>query len=37
MRAKKEFERQWVIEHGTGESSGAAIVLDKGSIGVVRK
>jgi uncharacterized protein DUF2726 len=33
MRAKKEFERHWVMEHGAEQAIGAAIVLDNGSIG----
>jgi hypothetical protein len=37
MRAKKEFEKRWMAEHGTGKPSGAATVLDNGSIGGVRK
>jgi len=37
MRAKKEFEKQWLAEHAAGESGGGAVVLDNGSIGGVRK
>ena len=37
MRAKREFEKQWVMEHGAEQAIGAAIVLDNGSIGGVRK
>jgi hypothetical protein len=37
MRAKKEFEEQWLVKHGTSESSGAAIVLDNESIAGSRK
>jgi hypothetical protein len=37
MRAKKEFEKQWLMEHTSGPASGAAVVLDNGSIGGVRK
>jgi hypothetical protein len=32
MRAKKEFDKQWVIEHPSSESSGGASVLDNGSV-----
>jgi hypothetical protein len=34
MREKKEFEKQWVIEHGPGQASGPVVVLDNGSIGM---
>jgi hypothetical protein len=37
MRAKKEFEKQWLAEHGAGESGGGAVVLENGSIGGMRK
>jgi hypothetical protein len=37
MRAKKEFEKQWLVEHETGQTSGPVVVLDNGSIGGVRK
>ena len=37
MRAKKEFEKQWLGEHPSAESSGGAVVLDNGSIGGRRK
>jgi hypothetical protein len=37
MRARKEFEKQWLVEHAAGPATGAAIVLDSGSIGGVRK
>jgi len=37
IRAKKLFEQQWVAEHASGDSTGAAIVLDNGSIGTSRK
>jgi hypothetical protein len=33
MRAKKEFEKQWLAGHAAGPAIGAAIVLDNGSIG----
>jgi hypothetical protein len=33
MRAKKEFEKQWLAEHASGRATGAAVVLDNGSIG----
>jgi hypothetical protein len=32
MRAKKEFERQWLAEHVSGQTLGAVVVLDNGSI-----
>ena len=32
MRAKKKFELQWTAEHASGQASGAAAVLDNGSI-----
>jgi hypothetical protein len=34
MRAKKEFEKQWTAGHASGQATGAAVVLDNGSIGV---
>jgi Protein of unknown function (DUF2726) len=37
MRAKKDFEKQWLADHPSGEFGGAAIVLDNGSIGGARK
>jgi hypothetical protein len=37
MRAKKEFERQWLMEHPSAEPSRGTVVLDNGSIGGVRK
>jgi Protein of unknown function (DUF2726) len=37
MRAKKEFDRKWVMEHGTGQTSGPVVVLDSGSIGRARQ
>jgi hypothetical protein len=37
MRAKKEFAKQWLAEHGTDQATGLAIVLENGSIGEVRK
>jgi Protein of unknown function (DUF2726) len=37
MRAKKEFDKQWVIEHASSPATGAAVVLDNGSIGGVRQ
>ena len=37
MRAKKDLGKQWLAEHPFGESGGAAIVLDNGSIGGARK
>jgi hypothetical protein len=37
MRAKKDFQKQWLADHPSGEPGGAAIVLDNGSIGGARK
>jgi Protein of unknown function (DUF2726) len=37
MRAKKEFAKQWLAEHGTDQATGLAIVLENGSIGEARK
>jgi len=37
MRAKKEFEKQWLVEHAADQATEAAVVLDNGSIGGVRK
>jgi hypothetical protein len=37
MRAKKEFEKQWVAEHGASEFTVAPVVLDNGSNGGARK
>jgi hypothetical protein len=37
MRAKRLFERQWAAEHASGQDTGAAVVLDNGSIGGSRK
>ena len=37
IRAKKEFEKQWVAGHGADPTTGAAVVLDNGSIGGTRK
>jgi len=37
MRAKKDFERRWLIEHPSSELSRGAVVLDNGSIGGARK
>ena len=37
MRAKKQFEKQWLMEHPSAEPSGGTVVLDNGSIGGVRK
>jgi hypothetical protein len=37
MRAKRDFEKQWLAAHPTGEPAGAAIVLDNGSISGARK
>jgi hypothetical protein len=36
MRAKKEFDKKWIAEHGAGAGA-AAVVLDNGSIGGARK
>jgi very-short-patch-repair endonuclease len=33
MRAKKLFEQRWAAEHALSQSTGAAVVLDNGSIG----
>jgi hypothetical protein len=32
MRAKKEFARQWMAEHGTGQAATPTVTLDNGSI-----
>ena len=37
MKAKKEFEKKWSVEHGTGEARGPVVVLDNGSGGGGRK
>jgi len=37
MRAKKEFEKQWLVEHGTSEAIAGTVTLDNGSIGGSRK
>ena len=37
MRAKRDFEKQWLADHPSGESAGSTIVLDNGSIGGARK
>jgi hypothetical protein len=37
MRARKEFERQWMAEHGTGQANGPVVVLENGSVGGSRK
>ena len=37
MRAKKVFDKKWIAEHGTGQTSGPVVVLDNGSIGGDRK
>jgi Protein of unknown function (DUF2726) len=33
MRAKKRFEAQWAAEHAADQTTGAAVVLDNGSMG----
>jgi hypothetical protein len=35
-RAKKEFEKRLVAEHGTGQTSGSVVALGNGSIGGAR-
>jgi Protein of unknown function (DUF2726) len=37
MRAKKRFEVQWAAEHSSGQATGAAVILENGSIGASRK
>jgi len=37
MRAKKRFEAQWVDERTSGQATGAAAVLDSGSMGGARR
>jgi hypothetical protein len=37
MRAKKRFETQRVAEHASGQTTGAAVILENGSIGGSRK
>jgi hypothetical protein len=37
MRAKKEFEKQWMAQHATGQPTEPAVVLDNGSIDGTRK
>ena len=36
MRAEKRFEAQWVADHASGQSHGAAVVLANGSMGGAR-
>jgi hypothetical protein len=33
MRAKKEFEKQWLVEHASGQTIAATVTLDNDSIG----
>jgi hypothetical protein len=35
-RAKKEFEKRLVAEHGTGQTNGSVVALGNGSIGGAR-
>jgi hypothetical protein len=37
MRAKREFENRWTVEHGTSEAISGTFTLDNGSIGGSRK
>jgi hypothetical protein len=37
MRAKQRFEQRWAAEHASSQATGAAVVLDNGSIGGSRK
>jgi hypothetical protein len=37
MRAKKEFEKQWLAEHASDQTTTATVTLDNGSIGGLRK
>jgi len=37
MRAKKDFEKQWVALHPVASGIEGAVVLDNASIGAARK